>query len=102
MSFQPVPRFPAAPRDLAVVIDETINAGQLEEEIRKVGGDLLEEVKIFDLYRGKQVGNGKKSIAFALQYRSSERSLESKEIIATHDKIANHLKQHFKAEIREG
>ena len=102
MSFKPVPRYPAAPRDLAVVIDETINAGQIEEEIKKVGGDLLEEVKIFDLYRGKQVGEGKKSIAFALQYRSSERSLESKEIIATHNKIAAHLKKHFNAEIREG
>ncbi len=102
MSFRPVPRYPAAPRDLAVVIDETVNAGQIEEEIKKVGGDLLEEVKIFDLYRGKQVGEGKKSIAFALQYRSSERSLESKEVIATHNKIAKHLKKHFNAEIREG
>jgi phenylalanyl-tRNA synthetase beta chain len=102
ISYTPVPRYPAAPRDLAVVVDETANAGQLEEAIRKVGGDLLEDVRIFDLYRGKQVGEGKKSIAFALQYRSSERSLESKEVIATHEKIAVYLREHFKAEIREG
>jgi phenylalanyl-tRNA synthetase beta chain len=102
MSYTPVPRFPAAPRDLALVVDETVNAGQLEDAIREIGGDLLEEVRIFDLYRGKQVGAGKKSIAFALQYRSSERSLESKEILARHDKIAVYLKEHFKAEIREG
>jgi len=102
MSFTPVPRYPAAPRDLAVVVDETINAGQLEAAIKEVGGELLEEVRIFDLYRGKQVGEGKKSIAFALQYRSTERSLESKEILARQDKIAVYLKEHFKAEIREG
>jgi phenylalanyl-tRNA synthetase beta chain len=102
MTYQQVPRFPAAPRDLALIVDESINTGEILDEIKKVGGDLLEEVKIFDLYRAKQIGQGKKSLAFALLYRSSQKSLEGEEVIVVHNKIAEHIKQHFKADIREG
>jgi phenylalanyl-tRNA synthetase beta chain len=63
---------------------------------------LLETVELFDLYRGKQIAPGKKSLAFSLTFRSHKRSLESREIIVIQDKIAGHLKERFKAEIREG
>jgi len=62
---------------------------------------LLEEVKLFDLYRGKQVPEGKKSLAFAMVYRSDKGSLKSKEVIKLHSNIAEHLKKCFNAEIRE-
>ena len=71
-------------------------------EIRSVAGELLETVELFDLYRGKQIASGKKSLAFSLTFRSQKRSLESQEVIVIQDKIASHLKERFKAEIREG
>ncbi len=63
---------------------------------------MLEKVELFDLYRGKQFGEGRKSLAFSLIYRSAERSLESGEVAELHNKIALALKENFKAEVREG
>ncbi len=98
----PLPRFPAAPRDLAVVVDDTVRVGDMLETIRKIGGNLLERLDIFDLYRGQQVGEGKKSLAFAMVYRLDERSLENEEVAEIHGNIADELKRRFNAEIREG
>jgi len=100
--YTPLPKFPAAPRDLAVVVDESIKVGDILKEIKKVGTKLLEDVEIFDLYRGKQIGEGKKSIAFSLIYRSEERSLKSKEIEKIQKLIVGHLNKCFNADIREG
>ena len=61
-SYTPVPRFPAALRDIGVVVPESIPAEQLESEIRKAGGDLLSGVRLFDLYRGNQIPAGTKSL----------------------------------------
>jgi len=102
INFKVLPRFPASPKDMAIVVDDSIKAGELISAIREVGGKLLEEVRIFDLYRGKQVPEGRKSLAFAMVYRSDKRSLENKEVIGLHNKIAEHLKKNFNAEIREG
>jgi phenylalanyl-tRNA synthetase beta chain len=76
--------------------------GDILSEIRAAGGDLLETVELFDLYRGKQITAGKKSLAFSMTFRSDRRSLESKEVIGIQSKIAQHLKKRFNAEIREG
>jgi len=100
-TYKALPRFPAAPRDLAVVVDETVEVGSLIDEIKHSGGFLLEKVELFDLFTGKQVGNGKKSIAFAMIYRSREKSLESDEVNKIHNKIADNLNKKFKAQIRE-
>jgi phenylalanyl-tRNA synthetase beta chain len=101
ITFKPLPRFPAAPRDMALIVDETVKVGSLLEEIKKTGGALLEKVELFDLFTGKQVGDGKKSIAFSMIYRSREKSLESDEINTIHNKIAENLNKKFKAQIRE-
>jgi len=102
LEYKPLPRYPAAPRDIAIVVDEGIEAGEILEQIKSAGGDLLEDAGIFDLYQGKQIGSGKKSLAFYLIFRSSERSLESSEVAAVQEKISEGLKKYFKAEIREG
>ncbi|UCD16906.1 MAG: phenylalanine--tRNA ligase subunit beta [Candidatus Zixiibacteriota bacterium] len=101
-AYTPLPRFPAAPRDLAVIVDEEIRVGDILDTIREVGGDLLERLNVFDMYRGRQIGEGKKSLAFAMVYRSFERSLENEEVADLQEKIANSLKERFNAEIREG
>ncbi|UCD95693.1 MAG: hypothetical protein JSU69_09370 [Candidatus Zixiibacteriota bacterium] len=87
---------------MAVVVDDSIPVGDILSEIRNAAGDLLETVELFDLYRGEQIAAGKKSLAFSMTYRSYKRSLESEEVIEIQDKIASHLKERFKAEIREG
>ncbi|MCP4703261.1 MAG: phenylalanine--tRNA ligase subunit beta [candidate division Zixibacteria bacterium] len=100
-TYKSLPRFPAAPRDLAVVVDESVEVGSLLEEIKQSGGSLLEKVELFDLFIGQQVGDGKKSIAFSMIYRSREKSLESNEVSKLHKKIADNLNKKFKAQIRE-
>ncbi|HXL78993.1 MAG TPA: phenylalanine--tRNA ligase subunit beta [Candidatus Eisenbacteria bacterium] len=77
---QPLPRFPAIERDLAVVVEEHVAAGALVAAIKEAGREFLENVRPFDEYRGAQVPEGHKSIAFALTFRSPERTLTDAEV----------------------
>ena len=99
-SYTPVPRFPAALRDIALVVDEAVIAERIVGEIRTAGGDLLSGVRLFDLYRGNQIPAGTKSLAFALSYQAADRTLADKEIDKAHKKIEDRLKQVLKATIR--
>jgi phenylalanyl-tRNA synthetase beta chain len=99
-SYTPVPRFPAALRDIAVVVDEAIAAEHIESEIRAAGGDLVSGVRLFDLYRGNQIPAGTKSLAYALSYQAADRTLADKEIDKAHKKIEDRVKQVLKATIR--
>ena len=74
-----LPRFPAVTRDIAVVCDEAVTVGALEAAIRKGARGLLKEVALFDIYRGKNIGEGKKSVAFSLTLRADDRSLTGEE-----------------------
>ena len=77
---QSLPRFPAIERDLAVVVEEHVAAGALQAAIKEAGRDVLESVQPFDEYRGAQVSEGHKSVAFALTFRSPERTLTDAEV----------------------
>ncbi len=77
--YVPLPKFPAVTRDIAVVCEESVTVGQLEAAIRKGGKNLLKEVALFDIYRGKGVDEGKKSVAFNLVLRADDRSLTAEE-----------------------
>ncbi len=99
-SYTPVPRFPAALRDIAVVVEEAVPAERIESEIRTGGGDLLRGVRLFDLYRGNQIPAGTKSLAYALSYQADDRTLADKEIDKAHKKIEDRLKHVLKAAIR--
>ena len=77
--YVPLPKFPAVTRDIAVVCDETVTVGALEQAIRRGAKGLLKEVSLFDIYRGKGVAEGKKSVAFNLVLRADDRSLTSEE-----------------------
>ncbi len=100
--FTPLPRYPAALRDIALIVDAGIRVGDMFDCIKEIGGALLEEVRVFDLYSGKNIGAGKKSLAFSMVYRSDERSLESDEVTALHERIGGELTKKFGAEIRKG
>ena len=99
--YRALPTFPAAPRDLAIVIDEAVRVGEMVARVDEVAGALAEEVRIFDLYAGKQVGKGKKSVGVAIVYHSPERSLEGGEVDKIQQDIVAMLKREFNAEIRE-
>src|SRR6202022_3601912 len=74
-AYTPVPRYPAALRDVAVIVDEPVTGAQVEAEIRAAGGGLLRGIRLFDLYRGESIPAGKKSLAYALTYLADERTL---------------------------
>lgn len=77
--YVPLPKFPAVTRDIAVVCDEAVTVGALEDCIRRGAKGLLKGCKLFDIYRGKGVDDGKKSVAFNLVLRADDRSLTSEE-----------------------
>ncbi|WP_438311331.1 phenylalanine--tRNA ligase subunit beta [Sporosarcina sp. FA9] len=89
--YVPVPRFPSMSRDIALVVSSETSAGTLEHVIRNAGGKLLQSVKLFDLYEGDNVEDGKKSIAFSLTYADAERTLTDDEVVKAHEKVLNAL-----------
>ncbi|MBN1210947.1 MAG: phenylalanine--tRNA ligase subunit beta [candidate division Zixibacteria bacterium] len=101
VTFKSLPVYPAAPRDLALVVDDDVKVKDIIDVIEKTAGKLAESVTVFDLYSGKQIQKGKKSIGIAITYRSSEKSLASEEVDKLQSDIMSNLKKMFKAEIRE-
>jgi phenylalanyl-tRNA synthetase beta chain len=101
VEFTPLPIYPAAPRDLAIVVRSDIKVGEILDSLTTAAGDLAETIELFDLYIGKQIEKGKKSVGVAITYRSRERSLSSEEVDSLQKKIIAVLKQKFDAEIRE-
>jgi phenylalanyl-tRNA synthetase beta chain len=99
-TYTPVPRFPAALRDIAVVVDQGVTAERLLAEIRAAGGSLLTQVRLFDLYQGGSIPEGKKSLAFAFTYQADDRTLTDKEVDRAHKKIEDRLRHVLKALIR--
>ena len=71
---------PAVRQDIAVVVPEDVPAARVEAAVRDGGGDLLESLRVFDLYRGEQVGAGNKSLALRLEFRAPDRTLTDEEV----------------------
>ncbi len=85
--YREIPRFPAVSLDLAIVVSEDVSAERLEQALVSAGGKLLESVRLFDVYRGKGVAEGKKSVAFTLTYRVPDRTLTAEEVQPIHDRL---------------
>ncbi len=98
--YVPLPKFPAVTRDIAVVCDDRVTVGDLEEAIRRGAKGLLKEAALFDIYRGKGVPEGKKSVAFNLILRSDDRSLTSQEADEDVKSILDTLKAELGAVLR--
>lgn len=99
-AYTPVPRFPAALRDIAVVVAEDITNERVLAEIRAAGGNLLRDARLFDLYRGESIPADTKSLAYALSYQAEDRTLTDKEVDKAHKKIEDRLKHVLKAQVR--
>lgn len=101
IKYKALPKYPSVSRDIAVVVDEEITAGQIEEIIRNKGGKIVEEVKLFDIYRGSQIEKGYKSMAYAITYRSDEKTLVEEDVAKVHNKILNSLANQVGAVLRQ-
>ena len=99
--YSPLPKFPSTSRDIALLVDEDMEVGRIEKIIAEYGTPILEKVELFDVYRGKQVEEGKKSVAFNLVYRDKDKTLTDDEVITVHDKVLNALREKLNAVLRE-
>ncbi|GAB4318375.1 MAG: phenylalanine--tRNA ligase subunit beta [Candidatus Zixiibacteriota bacterium] len=99
--YTPAPRFPAAFRDVAVVVDPDTRAGDLERTIREAGGEVVEGVRLFDRYSGKSIAEGKISLAFSISYRVPDRTLRDDEVEEAHGRIVAALAKEHGAELRK-
>ena len=99
-TYTPLPKYPAVTRDIAVMCDETVTVGQAQDVITKAGGKLLRNVRLFDIYRGANLGDGKKSLAFSLTLRADDRTLTDDDSEGTIGKILAALKDSLGAILR--
>ena len=99
-TFKPLPKYPAVTRDLALVCDEEITVAQVEDVITASAGNLLRGIRLFDIYRGVGVAEGKKSMAFSLELRADDRTLNDQDSEAVVTKVLSALKEKLNATLR--
>jgi phenylalanyl-tRNA synthetase beta chain len=100
-SFKPLPAFPAIRRDVAMLVPETTTHDAVLQVVKQTKPANLETVELFDVFRGKHVPEGQKSLAYAFTYRSPEKTLTDAEVNAAHTKVVDALKAQLKATVRE-
>lgn len=99
--YEPLPRFPAVERDLAVVVVEEITAEQVQRAIVAAGGANLKGCRLFDVYRGEQIASGHKSLAYTLTFQGEDRTLTDEEVNAALEKIQQELARKLGASLRK-
>lgn len=100
ITFEPLPKFPAVERDLALVLPHKINADRIIARIKEIGGNLVERVELFDVYQGEQVGPGMRSMAFSITYRSKEKTMNDQEVNEVQTELLRKLNSEFGAAVR--
>ena len=98
--YRQIPRFPAVTRDLSIITDAAVPAGEILTFIQGFHPQLLREVRLFDVYAGKPVPTGKKSLTFALTYRADDRTLTDEEVNSIQTRVVEHVRQQFGAQLR--
>ena len=96
-----IPKYPAVERDIAMVVDEAVEVGQIERIITKKAKKMLEEINLFDVYRNEKLGENKKSVAYSLKFRLSDRTLTDEEVNTTMQEIIAALEKELNAELRK-
>ena len=99
-AFTPLPRYPAVARDLAVVVDESVAAGDVLQALWKASEGWAKEIRLFDLYRGNPVPSGRKSLAFRLVYQKEDRTLTDREVNEFHQRLVGLLAREYKGALR--
>jgi phenylalanyl-tRNA synthetase beta chain len=99
--FKSISRYPSIRRDLAFVVDDNLEAGVLQAAVKEVAGDLLQQMTVFDVYQGKGIETGRKSIAFGLILQDNSRTLTEQDIEAVVDNVTTQLGDKFAATLRD-
>ena len=99
--YHPLPKYPASTRDIAVLCDDVIPVAHMQKAIEKAVGTILESVSLFDVYRGKNIPEGKKSVAYSLKLRRSDRTLTDSECDEAMNKAISTLEEKFAAKLRK-
>ena len=98
--YKPLPKYPAVTRDIAMLVDEGVLVKEIERVITEKAGKILEEIKLFDVYKGKQVPEGKKSVAYSIAFRAADRTLTDEEAGKAMEKIVKGLSEKLGAQLR--
>ncbi|WP_439107742.1 phenylalanine--tRNA ligase subunit beta [Congregibacter sp.] len=99
-AFTPVSRFPALRRDIAVIVDKTVAAGELLADVRATAGVCLQDLTLFDVYEGKGIDPARKSVALGLTFQDHSRTLDDNEVNTCIQQVVDSLKENYKAELR--
>ena len=102
MKFKEISKFPSIKKDIAFVVDRKNTSLEIETNIKKAAGSMLESVKPFDLYMGENLGEHKKSIAYSLTFSDSKRTLTEEEVASSIEKIIDVVTKKCNAEFRKG
>lgn len=99
--YRPLPKYPFIERDTAVIIDASVEAAAIIAWLRAYPSDLIEDISLFDVYQGKNIPEGRKSVAFNVRYRSADRTLKDEEIDALHRKLVDYILEKTKGQLRQ-
>ena len=100
MKYKEISKYPEVKKDIAIVVDNKVTSKEIEVNIKKAGGSLLSASEVFDIYTGKGIPEGKKSLAYSLTFASQNRTLTDDEINKAVEKIIERLEKELKAELR--
>lgn len=99
-SYNPLPKYPSTSRDIALIVKDEVFVKQIEDIIKANGEDLVESYKLFDVYKGAQIEEGHKSIAYSITYRSKDKTLTDEDVAKVHEKILSELSEKLNANLR--
>ena len=100
IKYKKLPKFPAVTRDIAMLVDKTVPVAEIEAVMVKAAGKILDSIKLFDVYEGKQIPENKKSVAYSVSFRDSQRSLTNEEVNVVFDKMLKRLENDLAAQLR--
>ncbi len=98
--YKPIPKYPSILRDIAIVVDESVNAGDIQATIKQIGQPLVKQVEAFDVYTGEGLEANEKSIAFNLHYQDPEKTLTDAEVDASFEEVVEAVKTKHNAKVR--
>src|SRR5699024_1952448 len=99
--YQPIPRYPGISRDLAFIVDQDLPVGDIVDSLKESGNELVESIKVFDIYTGEHVAKDKKSVALTIKFRHQDRTLVEEEVNDEVEDMIQTLREEYQAELRK-